>query len=103
MIRWIIEKYQVEISLDVNDCETYATMKFRSLSDTCDKVESVKEQMIGLHCPRYGSIDSSYLANAFDLSCAVEWGFQAYRPKLIEGAEIYANYKPRPSTPGKIY
>jgi hypothetical protein len=103
MIKWIFKRYQVEVSLDVNDCETYAVLQFKALHDVERMVDRVKDMIVGQPCPRYGSIDASLRINALELHFALKSGLASQPTELIEGAEIYANYKPKPSPPGMIY
>lgn len=103
MIKWIFTRYQVEVLLDVEDCDTRAVLQFRALHDVERMVDRVKDMMIGQRGPRYGSIDSSFLVNAFELKHAIEVGLASQPAELIEGAEIYANHKPKLSPPGMIY
>jgi phosphoenolpyruvate-protein kinase (PTS system EI component) len=103
MIKWLFVRYQVEVSLDVENCETYAALQIRALHDVERMVDRVKAMIIGQRCPRYGSIDESMIVNAFDLNHALTVGLANEPTELIEGAEIYANYKPKPSPPGMIY
>lgn len=103
MIRWLFNLYQVEVSLDVDDCETYAVLQFKALHDVERMADRVKAMIVGSPRPRYGAIDASLRANAFDLNHAIQSTLANEQTELIEGAEIYANHKPKPSPPGMIY
>lgn len=103
MIKWLFKRRGVEVWLEVDDCETCEALQFRALHDVEEMVDRVKSMMIGLSKPRYGAINSSLRANALDLQFALQHGLANEPTELIEGAEIYANYKPKPSPPGVIY
>lgn len=103
MIRWLFVRYQVEASLDVDDCDTYAALQLKALHSVNRMTDRVKAMIVGQRCPRYGSIGESMIVNAFDLNHALTAGLASEPTELIEGAEIYANYKPKPSPPGMIY
>ena len=100
MIKWIVEKLGVEISLDVQDCETSAVMEFGSILDGLDLTEKLKREIAGAYRLRGGTIGESMIVNAHELRKALNSELARYRPKLIEGAEIYENHKFKPFPPG---
>jgi len=103
MIRWLVVKIGAEISLDVDDCETYAVLQFKSVVDgRPDLAERLKSQVIGKRCFRIGSVDESFLVNAFDLASVMR-SLESFAPKMLEGADVYARHKHRPLNPRLKY
>ena len=103
MIKWLVVKFGTEISLDVDDCETYAVLQFKSVvDDRPDLAEKLKLEVIGKRCFRIGSVDESFVMNAFDLSSVVR-SLESFMPRRLEGAEIYARHKHRPLNPKLKY
>jgi hypothetical protein len=99
MIKWLVEKLAIEISLDVQDCESFAVMQFKALIEP-DLTEILKREMAGLYRLRGGTIGESMRVNASELRKALNHGLPHYWPKLIEGEDIYKAHKPRPFPPG---
>jgi hypothetical protein len=99
MVKWIVEKLGIEISLDVQDCESSAVMQFRALIEP-DSTEILKLEIAGLYRLRGGTIGESMRVNAIELRKALNHGLPQYRPKLIEGEDIYKSHKPKPLPPG---
>lgn len=99
MIKWSVEKFGIEISLDVQDCESSAVMQFTAMIEP-DLTERLKREIAKLYRLRGGVIGESMIVNAHELEKAMNYGIPQYKPKLIEGEEIYASYKPRPFPPG---
>lgn len=100
MIKWSVEKLGIEISLDVQDCETSAVMEFASMLDGLDLTDKLKREIAGAYRLRGGTIGKSMIVNAHELRKALNSELARYRPKLIEGSEIYESHKPRPFPPG---
>lgn len=99
MVKWLVEKLGIEISLDVQDCESSAVMQFKALIEP-DLTEILKLEMAGLYRLRGGTIGESMIVNAIELRKALNHGIPQYRPKLIEGEDIYKAHTPRPFPPG---
>ena len=100
MIKWIVQRFRVEISLDVDDCETRAIAQFRSIAESADRIDALKAEMVGLQKPRYGDIPESMMMNAHELAYALRQGIPQFKPILTEGQEIYDRHVPRPLPKG---
>lgn len=95
MIRWIFEKMAVEVSLNVEDCDTHAIAQFRSTVEGFDRTEALKQSMTGIRHPRYGAIGESMIMNAHQLGHAMSTGLKPLNPVLTEGKEVYDRYNPK--------
>jgi hypothetical protein len=99
MIRWRLEKLGIELSLDVQDCDTLATLQIKPLIEP-DFTALLQRELAGLYRLRGGVIGPSLNVNAIELRKALNSGLPQYWPKLVDGIAVYQSYVPKPFPPG---
>jgi hypothetical protein len=87
VIKWKIKDFGSTLSLDVNDCTTPAAIRIDS--PDAETFETLKSLIVGSCCPHGGTIGTSLIAKAYDLSAVVSTTLKRYRPVLLEGQEVY--------------
>jgi hypothetical protein len=102
MIRWSVPKYEVIVSLDVQDCVTSKALEFAPIGDFSGGIGNLKAEIIGSPYPMYGAFDESLEATALDLGFLMEHTLASCNPTLTEGQEIYGRYSPEPIPDGAM-